>query len=853
MRYRDIFWSAFPGLLFLSLYYSGLLGQFGFHPTVKEINRDDANRVRTVLLSPNHWSEFHISPTAQGIRVMTNAALTSTELPEKNQSDPRDGWRYSIEYQLLDADGELIRQRVYESRTRLRKLVDADSDALIDPLMFGTTGQVATQTRFVQIPALPSARQPAVIRIRSTQSDPQISEIVARVRTKHERPHYENPATWRQISLTSRQKLAKFCVFDQKFLTPKERASLLRWHWIQAPTLNNVSFRHLYFIGEIDDQEATETIPSGKNTITASRKITLPMPELTGELRLSIERIKKSTTSKTPVYIAARLFPSDHSETILWEDVLKTDRREFVFDVRGGLIEFETTHDVTWSATWTHLDPNGETVDIEGQPVAYGQSAAMTSNNGNLRVYLADHVPVTYHVSHFGNQPTPFRITCRIAFGDAFASDQIQSLRRENEGAFEGWNDQKTLHWQWLDADNKIIDQGDVAIEPEISFYDQLWKTGEPHLVSEFKRFYFSIPPSVKKIRFDSQEMPFLLNASVRPNHLPVLTRLPEDRHPFQRQFNPHRKWFNVSPDQHLQLISDNRSFVISTQTRPRETDDSTSFTSQSFQWQRYEPNGQWIGRQLLAPATLESTITESNSKFSFFELKNNKTYALADYGLMAEPNFRLIYVNPNETQSELVVRQNDRIVQQNRLISSRGTIALKINPLIDNGTIRITGPDGIRLFFSGAQVVGGKRFLKRTASRLENGELEFQYEKQTNQNEVLTLLIYRKSSGQDRCKLSIKIESDDAIRLQKSGPVESLTALHQIYDLKSRRQQQSAILFGTDAELDVEHRCFIRLGPDLPVGRYKIKTKQLDENDDGFVLLYQSKPIITNTGVTQR
>ena len=335
MRYRDYFWILFPIVLLASAYFGGLLQGMGFSHTSDEINRDDTKRVSTVLLSRSDWAEFHISPVAQSIRLMTNGALETTELPKKNQSDPREGWRYSIEYQLIDADGELIKQQTYESRTRLRQLIDKDQGTLINPLMFGKTGHIATQTRFIQIPIDPAGARTAIIRIRVVDSDPQISEIVARVRTKQERPHFDEPSTWRQISLSSRRKLAKYCVFDQRFLTRSERSSLLRWHWLQAPTLNDVPLRHLYFIGEIDDQEVTEEIPSGGDTLSAGRKITLPMPEIRGELRLSIKRFDE--TNPTPIYITARFFPGDESENVVWEEVLQENATELVLPVTGAV------------------------------------------------------------------------------------------------------------------------------------------------------------------------------------------------------------------------------------------------------------------------------------------------------------------------------------------------------------------------------------------------------------------------------------------------------------------------------------------------------------------------------------
>ena len=842
MRYRDYFWILLPIVLLMGGYFCGLLQSFGFNPTAEEIDRDDAKRVSTILLSHRDWAEFHLSPDAQSIRVMTNGALNTIEMPKKNQSDPRTGWRYRIEYQLLDANGELINQHTYEARTRVRQLVDKDQGTLINPLMFGKTNRIATQTRFIQIPIDPAGLKPAILRIRAVDSDPQISEIVARVRTKHERPHFDQPSTWKKIRLSNRRKMAKYFVFDQKFLTASERASLLRWQWLPAPTLNNTTLRHLYFIGEIDDQEVTENTPSSVNSLTATRKITLPLPERQGNFGLSIKRINESNSN--PIYLTVRFFPSDHSATKVWERTLHDAAKEFSFPVRGGLIEFESTHDARWSATWTHNQPDAPSVKIYDTNVAFRQAVDMTAKTGNLRVYLADDVPVSFHISHYKDQPTPFRITCRLAFGDVFASDKIQAKSRSNGGSYIGLDKFKFLHWAWLDDDDQVVESGKLSVKPEISNYDQLWNGGETHLVSEYKRFYFSIPPEVNKIMFKSDNVPFLLNASVRPNHLPVVTKLPEDRHPFERQFKPHRKWYNLQPDQNLQLISDNRSFVLGTQTRPRDTDDEELAQPREFLFRRYEPAGQWIGRQLLAPALIESPITKTNRGSSFYEMNNGQTYSVQDYGLGVPANYRLIYVAPASTKSELVVKQNGKVVQHEQLHSSRGSVQLKLNPFEDTSTITLQGPSQIRMFLSGGKVIDAKRYLKRTASKLENGKLEFEHVKTTPLDEILTLLIYRKSAGQQRCKFSVKIEAENQIQMQKSGPVESLTSLHQIYDLKSSPQQQSAILIGTDAELDVEHRCFIRLGPDLPPGRYRIKTERVDQQEGGFVLLYQSIPM---------
>ena len=88
MRYRDYFWILFPVVLLTIAYFTGLLQSIGFKPTAEEIDRDDAKRVSTILLSRKEWTEFHLSPDAQSIRVLTNGALETTVMPKKKPVRP---------------------------------------------------------------------------------------------------------------------------------------------------------------------------------------------------------------------------------------------------------------------------------------------------------------------------------------------------------------------------------------------------------------------------------------------------------------------------------------------------------------------------------------------------------------------------------------------------------------------------------------------------------------------------------------------------------------------------------------------------------------------------------------------
>ena len=84
--------------------------------------------------------------------------------------------------------------------------------------------------------------------------------------------------------------MAKYCVFDDKFLTNTERASLLRWYWKQAPPVTARPTRHLYFFGDVDDQEAGKEIAPVGICIQPGWRSTIAVPQSLGELRLTVLR-----------------------------------------------------------------------------------------------------------------------------------------------------------------------------------------------------------------------------------------------------------------------------------------------------------------------------------------------------------------------------------------------------------------------------------------------------------------------------------------------------------------------------------------------------------------------------------
>ena len=132
------------------------------------------------------------------------------------------------------------------------------------------------------------------------------------------------------------------------------------------------------------------------------------------------------------------------------------------------------------------------------------------------------------------------------------------------------------------------------------------------------------------------------------------------------------------------------------------------------------------------------------------------------------------------------------------------------------------------------------ERFLKRTAQRLDHGQLQFRYQKSTGGEELLTLRLYRHQSANQRCKLSVSILCPDSLAKGFSGPRTSWTIKDRVYDLRPLNETPS-LVFGNAGQVDVGHKCFIRFGEDLPPGEYTIRVQCLDDQTDGLVLLYQT------------
>ncbi len=642
MRFRDLILIVGVLLAGAGMYLFSLTGYRQINFASTDINRDDARREPTTLLSLDEWVEFQVVPGANTIRVMTNAALKTVDAPDYDLSNPRLGWRYAIEYEILDENLTVIRKSEYHFRSQIRQLMDVDAGKAIYPLFFGRSSLVSTQTRSMQIANDRLDRPAALVRMRLLSADPQIQEVVARMYGRVQRKDFAERKTWNRMTGKRQESISKYCVYGHELLTEKERSSLLHWSWTRCPTMGEYAQRYLFFIGEVDDQEVRdEQIPLGLYT-DSKTLATIPIPEGQATLRLEFCALDAVNDSHDVDIAWYGLEPKDRLEI---QHKIGGENSSVELPVAGGLLQLETASRLVVRAFWRPLDQAAldSATQLETQNQYLLNRASddyeITPRPVFARMYVASCEAVEYEVSHLHGEPTPLHVQIRYPLGLHFGNPPLEI--QPSQSNIESPSPEQfsrfplaSATWEFLAADGSMIDSGDLQFTPVISHYDWLTNNGMRELISDPHDAYFLIPPEVAKFRIRTDDSRLLVSAFVRPRHLERTIQVPEDYHAFSRIQSVNRSWFGINPSNHLAMIRDNYSFVVATQVRSPEIDN--QILNGDYEWIRYEPQGTWVGRQMLVPRALEEklNIREQSLAATFFELTPNEAFEFERFEL---------------------------------------------------------------------------------------------------------------------------------------------------------------------------------------------------------------------------
>ncbi len=423
----------------------------------------DASRSAAYRLDSTNWLEFDIPRQALGLRILTNAAVQDLSRRVTTREEPRDGWRYAIEYELLTGEGHLLDSHHYHLRASVLKDRDPSTGAERSASWFGNLDWLPTMTRTVQLPLESAAQPPDRLRVRLAKREEVVQEVTVRVFMRYERTDYDQPYVWSRLSPEARERLARPSVYPPALLTAIERKNLARWDWTALPPLGleGQDYQTRWFYQAAPEPEACESVARSNLGLTCepTRHLVLTLPDDTTRVRLELENLhayaeatqnrtgfktglregeapaepglsassarqeprppsfetgsKTSTASQwdvrsqamspSPTHVGIRWVPSQPGPDRMFRTKLSGSHRALELPVGGGWLEIRTTDSIACRAYRnSSSEPDRNTM------------IPLEDTSDPLRTFLAPpDAPLEYAITSFRNQPTPFCLTLR--------------------------------------------------------------------------------------------------------------------------------------------------------------------------------------------------------------------------------------------------------------------------------------------------------------------------------------------------------------------------------------------------------------------------------------------------------
>lgn len=776
--------------------------------------RKDAKYVNANTLTTEGWSKFRIAKGATTLRLLTNAALGNAASPATDLSNPRQGFRYAVGYEVIGRSGKVLAANEYHFRSDARSKKDASSGAEFNPIFFDDSNLVSAQTRPMQIAVDNLGERPVVLNVRLNSYDPGIEKVAARLLVRVERDDYQKRATWNRLSQARREDLCRYCVYDPGLLTESERMNLLRWDWLPAPTIDHFPDQRVYFVGQIDDQQVVDERMTG---VVADKGLnaTIPLPKGKAVVKLSFEPGKDLDPDST---VLVRWFGKGGQQQVVKRDVRDLGLPASL-SIDGGLIEVESTGKVKVAVDW---------VPEKDQTETDREVSQITPETHLSKTYVVGQDGLDYRVAHASGQPTPVRVTLRYPFGSFFQNNTAQ-----------GATSLPKVTWELLNDAEEVIRSGQTQPSASVSKLSYLSITGgEKVQLTEPTKLYFRVPVDAARLRVRSDEGQFLVNVHTRPNGLQRAIKIRKEFEASENVGPNPRSWFGVNCLQEDRLLQENRVFLVHSYSRPPTFDD--ELISGRYTWQSYQPKGDWIARQILVPQDLEAKLLDRSLVVSYFLAEVDKPHSFTLPTTLAADSTPLrIIVVGKEPAGQIKVQVDGQTVLQNTVSSTRAQLTIDAD-VSSAGVLSIASQNPAKFFVGGRKLEGTARYLKRTAQRIVDGALEFEYNKQSQSEEVVTIQLYRDADATSISRVRVQIIPDQEAEESGVGPFSSWTIRDRIFELPPKPEPHSYIL-GSDKSMDSGQRCSVRLGAELPPGRYRIRLQQLGGTEEVYTLMYRA------------
>ncbi len=740
------------------------------------------------------WLDFSLSEAGHALRIRSNAVVDahSEYLPDME-------WWYAFEYRLLGADGEILREGVYHHRTRLTRFRNSETGSLESKNILLDPDVNPTDGRSMMI-YFGLEQAPSHVRIRPILRDPALLSLMFRVYEQVPNPKQQAGYLWQRLGQSKKARLAQGSVYGLDLLYEQEKQNLLRYDWKAVGPLGvedeQYRLTRLYIARELSGESMDETsVPYGLYCDRIVRGM-IPLPDGEWEVTLDIETINEIDEAEAEIVI--RWYGRDIAQR--WQTRIPSGSGSFTLDEKfdGGQLEIVAPAPLVVRAWGKSRDTE---IELTPEPL-------------HVRSYLVDaNGFLTVDIDHVAMQSTPFRIDIRAKLN---STEDVVA---------------RALAYEFLDADGNEIRSGRLAANLALSNYDRLALAEPGFNISEPVRYYFNLPANVTGLRFSSQDE-LLVATYTRPSTMPRKVRVPEDYQVFGDDQDKQPAWFLLRPAGEERLRREFRSNILVVQQRPPQTD--PKLLSGDYDWQLYQPVGNWRARHLLIPRTRDFPARDRSLLAVFHEIDTGKPEQVTFRRLPGhrEINPNLLYLRDRSSPLDIQLMLDGRPYSSMQIAGRQGELQL---PPVMPGTQELTieAAEPVRWFINQTEAKASS-FLRRLAMQLTRGGLEFEYEKVSSGPEVLLGQLY--TGSKMRPELSVTIAGEAR---GDSGPWQEWTFLDRQFDLRQEWQVRIPVLNSTIKSLNGAQRFFLPLGADLPPGKYRISFA-LDQSSDAYLTLYQ-------------
>lgn len=754
---------------------------------------------RTVyILKHQHWLTFPLLPKQQIIKVLSNATI-----PHTHSLNSELEWRYVLQYQILDKENHVLLERNYHHHTKVTVYQDSHSEDKVRAVFYIEPNQQPTDGRNILI-NLNDTPNATSLRLRLHSADPEIIDVAVRVFWRQTWDEFKLDYLWLRLNDREKRDLARGNLYEHDLLTLPEKRNLLRDRWAVIGPLgvaNREYFsKEIYIHKEVEGEIIRLPVERYGILVDAKHWMTLPLLEQGGRIHLHFSEalpLPEQNPTQLPVTITIKWYGRRSQErrthTFIWDGGEKGFESEFT----GGLLEISASQPVMMRV---FLKKSQLQVQEITPPPVHSST-----------VLVQKQMPAEFKINHIHRQATPVRISIR------------RLLERRMENGKSGVVP-CSVTYTLLETKGHVKKTGTLPLIQFHSFYDRTTKQWwEQFEVTDTDSYYLAIPANITTLRLTSP-CPALLAVYNRLSSMLRTTRIPDDYYYTPDKSEQQPTWFRLRPKNYELLSQQNRTPLIMIQRRPPREEENLEILAGRYSWEDYRPVGQYRARYLLTPRNSHLPIREQALGAFYQEIPQNRTVTLQFVNPRKTIQPNLIYQRAQPKPLKIRILLDKRLHYEGYLTGKRGELRLP-KLTAKTHTLHLNVGEKGQFFLNYAKPKAEQAiYIKRLAHRFDSNGLQFIYEKQSQDKELISARVYMPQGTQQRLQVHVKLNAVANSKIE--GTHTGWTFPQRQYDLRPAGEGRVVVLNTRDEFVDVGQFFVIPLQNDLPIGQYQISLK---------------------------